>query len=239
MLQKILLTEIPKVENSQQKSHTIKSNYLFDFVKIDALDALIAFEELQILLGMMEQQEQIEIPIIIFLPNQSNLIETLTSPFVQASYSIFEDIRLNIKDDIIVNLYLRKPSIASKKAFELLVQQNKLNPFTKTMFKKNVHVYNTDDCEAYAYIANVCKNDDSSVNKLLSLKYLNFFYLQCVRNGGMYGMPLVGWGLKDLEQCAFIAHLKEYFHKVIFVGAGKEWVSTHLILSEPIHFSIA
>jgi hypothetical protein len=71
------------------------------------------------------------------------------------------------------------------------------------------------------------------INLFISNKFFMYLLIESIRNSGIFGLPFPGWKKSEIEKQKYFEQLKDFFNKVIILGPGEEWTSTHLIVAEP------
>jgi len=206
------LVSLPVLKSNQQLSphDIISTNYYLEIVVYRIYFALSK-----------------EYPMIINLPNSISVENLPFLPLTQALTNLFSFQRAIIKKDFTVSQIFVKGLLPSTlEAIKRLDNSNKIDRLVKKLFYMN-KPYDSNIKPIRAYVFD--NRDNFLQNNYELSKIQKYLIWECMKNNGVYGLPIGTLSYDDIGQNDFQQIIRP-FEKTYIAGSGDPWVASHLIV---------
>ena len=153
---------------------------------------------------------------------------------VQALLGICKEVRFIVNGNDIWGLHIKGLTNEAVNEYLKLIEQGKIDECIKTIFREyhepcnmqygNMSIYEFEQSNS---ILDIETMEDLSINQ-----FFIYLIIECMRYGGAFGIPILGWSLEEIGNCTYFNEMTKIFKRVCFIGCGDTWTSTHLIVSE-------
>ena len=220
--------------------------YFEYYEKINPYYVIQTNSSLQVLVAMAYHNDYYSgchVPVTIGFTTPKPVIEFVSLPTIQLFPSIFKKLRVLTRDNLISGIWATELTEETIKAYETLTEEGKIDNCLTTLFRTDnvpnpLNGYNHDNV-VYEFEFNV-EQENLDVREPYVFRNKLFMYLlsELSRNGNTVGgSTLQGWSKDELDSCEHFYELKKIFKRVLVVGWGKPWQSTHFFVSEPMDFT--
>ncbi len=217
------------------RKNLISIKHMLHIRNMRSIDAIKQDSNIQVLVAFMyHSSNPKEEPITISVSPGITSIEILNHPMVQLLPYVFNDVRVVVNGNEIINIWVKNLLDEAIEAFKFLQDKESIDLCIKTLLRK-------DDRDSYIPINQAYKLTSSNnfsyndiINLVLKNKLFMFLITQCIRNGNYYGIGLSGWKKEEIENERYFYDLASIFKNVYILGSGKTWESTNLIMFQPL-----
>lgn len=215
----------------------VSIKHLLTTRNVPSIDAISQNGIIEVLCAFMYNSRNPKIqPITISVSPEMTSIEILNDPMVQLLSCVFNDIRVVLKGNDIINLWIKGLSDEAIEAFEILQDKQLIDLCLRTLLHKETEdfpILTSKTSKAYRIENSNCFSGEEIVNVILSNKLFMYLITQCVLNDNFYSIPLPGWKKEEVENEPYFNDLSNIFKNVYLIGSGETWVSAYLIISQP------
>lgn len=220
--------------------------YFEYYEKFNPRDVILSNSSLQVLVAMTYHNDYYSgcnVPVSINITPMP-AIEFVSLPTIQLFPSIFKKLRVFTKDNQISGIWAAELTEEAIKAYETLTEDGKIDNCLTTLFNTSnspvpLNGDNHEDVGVFEFELN-SEQGKLDVREHYVFRNKLFMYLlsELSRNGNTVGgSTLQGWSKDELDSCEYFYELKKIFKRVLVVGWGKPWQSTHFFVSEPMDFT--
>lgn len=234
MLNQMDLKNVPKVVNS-----FVTDKRLVHVSGLKSLKRPITKDEIknnnfiQVAVALLYSINNPEFPIEISIPMGLSNIEILSSSFIKIIPSVFKEYRFVTADKHITAVHIKGLLPETENLYRQLRESEEVDPSVLRILRIN----NMKDLDHTDPIAFEITNNELSSDNIIHLILSNILHMylvnECIRNHGVFALPLYQWRKEEIEQEPYFLELKKIFQKVCVVGTGRPWCSTHLIVANP------
>ncbi|MFZ3130035.1 MAG: hypothetical protein WA125_02765 [Desulfosporosinus sp.] len=237
MLVKTEINNIPKPQkNNLFKNKMINiDNYFSHFKPVSPMEAILFDSTAQVVVALLYRNSNSEQPINIALPTGAiTSFEILDIPFVKILPSLFKVNRLIINGNNIVEVFIKGLLDETRESFKILKESNKIDPCLNKLLRSNIEEdFSPLNVTAFEVKYLNSLSDSGRISLALSNKFFSYLLIQSIRYNGLFSIPFCAWRKDEIENEHYFNDLTKLFKKIFVVGAGREWESTYLIVSEP------
>lgn len=218
--------------------------YFEYFEKHNPRDIILMNSTLQVLVAMTYHNDYYSgchVPFQFEFTSPMPLMKFVSLPTIQLFPSLFNELRVFTRDNLISGIWAKELAEGTIKAHEALRQEGKIDDCLATLFRTNtlpnpLNGDNLQNAKAYEFVSN---NEQESLDAVEPYVFRNKFFMYLLselsRNGNTIGAsPLQGWSKDELESCKYFYDLKKICKRVFVYGWGEQWQSTGLLVSEPL-----
>ena len=237
MLKKVELEELKiqtNINNGSESTYDFQRVSSFKYIeKLDCREILTTNNLIQVLTGIVYHHGIKNMPITLYFKVGMNFTEFINIPTVRLLPSIFKNVRAFVYDKKFIGIWASTLLEEANLTYEKLYKEDKIDNSLKSIFRINNKIFcslNRQLAKAFEIIA------DEHLDKIedfINDKLVMYLLSECDKNNGLFGVPLSGWTLAEIESCLSFSKLKKFFDRVFIVGNGEIWTSTHLIVKQP------
>lgn len=221
--------------NKVELSTDIASFIAWDYSKVDFENFLSVNSIAQVIFGFFYhtcgKHQRAELTV----PSGLSQFEVISTTTIRTLASACGEVRMLLGDKKQpVSVYFNEPLEDAMRCFCNLKANNKIDPTVDIILRSNPLGNMPDQrCCRVFELVNTTKREMDIYDIALNNNFINFLLNETIKNRGTYSFPIFGWRQPEIEETIQFDYLCEVFERVQFVGYGQDWLSTHIIVTNP------
>lgn len=237
MLKKVELEELKiqtNINNGSQSTYDFQRVSSFKYIeKLDCREILTTNNLIQVLTGIVYHHGIKNMPITLYFKVGMNFTEFINIPTVRLLPSIFKNVKAFVYDKKFIGIWASTLLEEANLTYDKLYKDDKIDNSLKSIFRINNKIFCSLNPQLATAFEIIADEHLDKIEDFINDKLVIYLLSECDKNNGLFGVPLSGWTLAEIESCLSFSKLKKFFDRVFIVGNGEIWTSTHLIVKQP------